>query len=159
MSCNMADMPDDIARLIVQATVPAHGPIVRFTFDLVSSSEDDGTGEIDLYPRRNASRLCEFRDNSGGDPSWGLPSTYRTALLGHCGERLPVYVMFMDEHGMNDPRKVQSPDTVFHNPSTWSGQTSNGQLVIMRHMELVSAGTWQPTAAERALFTPPPTGQ
>ena len=147
----MSDLPDDLAKLIVQATVPAHGPIVRIIYDIVLSDDDDGDGYMTLS--RDICSLFEFVDNSveaapapfphdkllkmlTGDSSGDMvPIMYQPNMLNGSASRT-VFSMLRDFHGSGH---------------TFSGQRGN-QLVIVRTMSLVSAGTWRPTAAERALF-------
>ena len=140
----MSDVPKEVARLIVQATAPTHGPIVRFTCDIVTSNVNEDTGEVDLYARCDVSRLHEFADNSGAAPSGAFPhARLASMLLGGEDEQASVY--FSGHGGL--------VATVFSKlAKCWNVLQSNGQLVIVRSMQLVSAGTWQPTAAERAHF-------
>ena len=88
----MSDVPKEVARLIVQATAPTHGPIVRFTCDIVTSNVDEDTGEVDLYARCDVSRLHEFADNSGAAPSGAFPhARLASMLLGGEDEQASVY--------------------------------------------------------------------
>jgi hypothetical protein len=160
----MSDVPGDVARLLVQA--PTHGPVVRITLDHVDITMDDD-GHIGTCIMRDVTHIVEFADNSAAateslEHSYAHDHSGVVRALCWGTPQLPVYIQ-----GSEDGRHCMfrtlanwvTPNTHFsgslsgdpHRKRMRSGENLV-DVVIVRSMELVAAGTWQPTAAERAYF-------
>ena len=160
----MSDVPGDVARLLVQA--PTHGPVVRIIFDHVDIAMNE-SWDIETCIMRDVTRILEFADNSAAateslEHSYAYDRSHVVRALCWGTPQLPVYVK-----GSEDGRHCMfrtlanwvTPNTHFsgslsgdpHRKRMRSGENLV-DVVIVRSMELVAAGTWQPTAAERAYF-------
>ena len=166
----MSDVPGDVARLIVQATAPTHGPVVRIIFDHVDIAMNE-SWDIETCIMRDVTRVLEFADNSAAateslehshayDDTEDDNGVVRALCWGT--PQLPVYVQGSEggRHCMfHTLANWVTPNTHFsgslsgdpHRKRMRSGENLV-DVVIVRSMELVAAGTWQPTAAERAYF-------
>ena len=153
----MSSLPADLAAGIICANAPTHGPIGLFTFDSSHTEFDDDGLHVTVVT--DSTNMHMFADNSD-EALEDLPFLRELDLmdvfrLGRVGTSLPLYhKVHVNAAGIQCCQYVATGVERRCTLSRFKRALTDEEhlAVFIRSKTLVTAGTWNPTPEELALF-------